>query len=272
MERRFVTLIRKTFLYNKGVIMNRKECNTTQLDVEKTFDRHIFHRDYFAHYLRWTHILKNARIGMNILDFGSGTGNLLEVFYRNKYKCEEYLGLEYRKSTVYDANVKYAAVDWARFKECDLTVKDLVVESLDKKGWDMIVCFEVAEHIGKHNVKEFLLNIKNNMTIDKTKLYLSTPIYDASVGPAANHVINGVIGEMTYSELESHLLEAGLKITKTYGTFASMRDYDYLLNDWQKQMYEHLREYYDVNLVSVMMAPMFPKNSRNCLWVCERTC
>ena len=60
--------------------------NTTQLNPETTFERHVFHRDQFAHYLRWSHILKIAKIGMNILDVGCGSGNLLEVFYRNKRK------------------------------------------------------------------------------------------------------------------------------------------------------------------------------------------
>ena len=63
-----------------------KEYNITQLSPDVTFEKHVFHRDQFAHYLRWTHVLKRAKIGMNILDFGCGTGNLAEVLYRNRYK------------------------------------------------------------------------------------------------------------------------------------------------------------------------------------------
>ena len=42
------------------------------------------------------------------------------------------------------------------------------------------------------------------------------------------------------------------------------------MNDWQKNMFEELGKYYDTNLMSVLMAPMFPEQSRNCLWVLRR--
>ncbi len=245
--------------------------NTTQLDPDKTFERHVYHRDQFAHYLRWTHILKNARIGMNILDWGSGTGNLLQVFYRNRYKCEEYLGLEYRANVVQKANIEFMQVDWARFEQQDLTVPDLIREPLNKKGWDMIVSFEVAEHVGKDKVDQFLKNLYNNMTPGKTTAYLSTPVYDPRVGAAANHIIGGTIGEMTYKDFKERLERAGFTIEKNYGTFASQRDYTYLLNDWQKQMYAKLSEYYNTDLLSNIMAPFFPEQSRNVLWVCKRS-
>lgn len=239
--------------------------NTTQLSPDITFERHVFHRDQFAHYLRWTHVLKNAKIGMNILDVGAGTGNLLEVFYRNKFKGKEYLGLEYRNLTVAKNNLKFADVDWAYFQQCDITTPNLIKKPKDDLGWDIITCFEVLEHVGKANVEQVLTNIYNNMS-NKTICYISTPCYDPSVGPAANHVVNGVIGEMTYNELKEKLLKVGFKIKKVYGTFASIKDYEYLLNDWQRKMFDNLKEYYDTNLLSVIMAPFFPEHSRNCLW------
>ncbi len=62
-----------------------KRYNTTDLDPVSTFERHVFHRDQFAHYLRWSHIVKEAKIGETVVDFGCGKGNMLEVFYRNKF-------------------------------------------------------------------------------------------------------------------------------------------------------------------------------------------
>lgn len=245
--------------------------NTTQLNPDTNFERHVYHRDQFAHYLRWTHILKIAKIGQNILDFGSGSGNLLEVFYRNKFKCREYLGLEYRKKTVELANSKFKMIPWAKFEQCDLTASIDSSKSfrMPKSGaWDYIVSFEVIEHIGKKNVPAFLKNAYSLMS-DKTRFILSTPIYDPKVGPAENHIVDGVIGELTYQELQDALLKAGFKIEKTYGTFASIKDYKKDLNEWQKPMFEKLSEYYDSNLVSVIMAPFFPHKSRNCLWVCS---
>ena len=96
-------------------VKEKKKYNTTDLDPSSTFERHVFHRDQFAHYLRWTHIVKNATIGETICDFGCGKGNLLEVFYRNKFKCEKYVGLDIRKKTIENANEEYANVDWTEF-------------------------------------------------------------------------------------------------------------------------------------------------------------
>lgn len=243
--------------------------NTTQLDPNVTFKKHVYHRDQFAHYLRWTHVLKNAKIGMNILDFGSGTGNMLEVFYRNKFRGKEYLGLDYNQNSINKAKIKFAALSWSEFRQEDLTKSNLKFETKDKLGWDIITSFEVVEHVGKENVDKYLQNIYNNMS-NKTTLYLSTPCYDPYVGPAANHIVNGVIGELTYNEMKNKLEENGFKIIKNYGTFASIKDYQYSLNNWQKEMFENLREYYDTNLLSVIMAPFFPDKSRNCLWVCKK--
>jgi hypothetical protein len=39
------------------------------------------------------------------------------------------------------------------------------------------------------------------------------------------------------------------------------------MNDWQKQYFETVSEYFDTNILSNLMAPMFPAESRNCLWV-----
>ncbi|NJR41603.1 MAG: hypothetical protein HC767_01975, partial [Akkermansiaceae bacterium] len=60
------------------------------------------------------------------------------------------------------------------------------------------------------------------------------------------------------------ILEKYFKIEKVYGTFASIKDYKNDLNDWQLKMFEFLYEYYDYNLLSVIMAPFFPMKSRNC--------
>ena len=38
----------------------------------------------------------------------------------------------------------------------------------------------------------------------------------------------------------------------------------------EKEMFEALKEYYDSNLLSNMMAPFFPEHSRNTLWVLKR--
>lgn len=245
--------------------------NTTDLDPVTTFERHVFHRDQFAHYLRWTHILKEAKIGETIVDFGCGKGNMLEVFYRNKFKCKKYIGIDIRKQTIEAAKEKFQPVDWAEFY-----ADDLIFPSIDYTQFqgDKVCSFEVAEHVGKQNIDAFLINMRNCGSENAT-YYISTPNYDEKVGAAGNHTYDSgdgrgvAIHEFEHNELQSHI-EKYFTIEKKYGTFASIKDYKHLLNEWQQKMFDSLKEYYDSNLVSVIMAPFFPEQSRNTLWILKR--
>jgi 2-polyprenyl-3-methyl-5-hydroxy-6-metoxy-1,4-benzoquinol methylase len=238
-----------------------KNYNCTHLDPEKTFERHVYHRDQFAHYLRWTHILKKLKIGLNILDWGCGPGSLLEVIYRNRFKANEYLGLEYRDSMVKKNRVKYDNVDWAKFTQQDLIKQDFNYGN----KWDIIVSFEVLEHVGKENIDKFMVNIHKHCN-EKTQIFISTPIYDPIVGAAQNHIINNVIGELTYKEMEELIIRNNFSIVNKWGTFASIKDYKPHLNEWQQKMYNNLKDYFDSNILSNLMAPFFPEYARNTLW------
>lgn len=252
--------------------MSSKNYNTTDLDPQTTFERHVFHRDQFAHYLRWTHILKEAKIGETIVDFGCGKGNLLEVFYRNKFKCKRYVGIDIRKQTIKLASDKFGNVDWAEFMTDDLIHPKLKYGTFQA---DRVCSFEVAEHVGKNNIKKFLANFKLCGKPGAT-YYLSTPNFDPNVGAAGNHTYDSGDGkgtrvqEFDHFELQKHILAAGFKIEKKFGTFASVRDYKPLMNTWQKQMFNALKEYYDSNLISNLMAPLFPEQSRNTMWVLKQ--
>lgn len=244
----------------------KKIYNKTQLTPQQEFERHIYHRDQFAHYLRWTHILKIAKIGQTILDFGCGSGEMLEVFYRNKFRPKQYLGLDIRKQTIDENNEKFSKLDFAEFRQCDLCQDELDLG----QTFDIITCFEVIEHIGHENADAFLDNIAYHCGPD-TRVYLSTPNYDPKVGAANNHMLGSgpdkEIGEWDHFELQEKLSEY-FDIEAKYGTFASMKDYKEDLTGWKKEMFEALKGYYDVTLISNIMAPLVPaEHARNCLWV-----
>lgn len=250
-----------------------KNYNVTDLDPQTTFERHVFHRDQFAHYLRWSHILKESKVNKeSILDFGCGKGNLLEVLYRNKFKAKYYTGIDIRKQTINQAKEKFNGVKWASFI-CD----DLCNPKTDfsKIKADKVCSFEVIEHVGKNRAQIFLNNFKSCGHKDSV-YYLSTPNFDEKVGAAGNHTYDSGDGlgiqiqEFEHSELEKLILKSGFIVVKKYGTFASISDYKHLLNDWQKKMFNYLKEYYDTNILSCLMAPMFPEQSRNTLWILKQ--
>lgn len=236
--------------------------NKTQLTPQKEFEKHIYHRDQFAHYFRWTHVLKNAKIGQTILDMGCGSGEMLELFYKNKYRPGVYIGLDIRDQTIAKNNEKFKNLDFAGFAALDLCQPF----NLDAT-FDIITCFEVIEHIGHENIDAFLSNIVTHAN-KYTKIFISTPNYDPEVGAAENHLLgpNKEIGEWDHFELQA-VLEKYFVIENKYGTFASIKDYKHLLNDWQQKMFDKLSEYYDTCLLSNLMAPFFPEQSRNTLWV-----
>lgn len=244
--------------------MAKESYNKTQLTPQKEFERHIYHRDQFAHYLRWSHVLKNAKIGQTILDFGCGSGEMLELFYRNKYRPKQYLGLEIREKQVEENKEKFGKLDFAEFRQQDLCQPELDLG----QTFDIITCFEVMEHIGHKNADVFLDNIAYHCD-ENTTVYLSTPNYDPQVGAAENHILGAEreVGEWDHFELQEKLSQF-FNIEAKYGTFASIKDYKEDLTGWRKEAFEELRKYYDTNLLSNMMAPMVPaEHARNCLWV-----
>jgi len=237
--------------------------NTTQLNTFDDLDKFIQHRDWYAHLNRFSYVSKIHKIGQNVLDFGCGDANLLESLYRNKHRCNKYLGLDIRKKIIESNQQQWNIVKWAEFKN-----EDLVRGKFDYGNvWDLIISFEVIEHIGKENADLFLQNILKHMN-ENTILLLSTPCYNGK-DCAQNHMIDGKVGEFTYSEMKQ-LLEKYFIIEKNYGTFASIADYKDCLNDWQLKYFEASKEFFDTNMLATIMAPLIPEHSRNCLWVCKR--
>jgi 2-polyprenyl-3-methyl-5-hydroxy-6-metoxy-1,4-benzoquinol methylase len=234
--------------------------NTTQLDPDTAFERHIFHRDMFAHYLRWTHVLKEIGTkrfdDVKVLDFGCGTGNLYEVLYRNRCSPKRYLGADVRAKTI-EANK-------TKFLKAEFVAADLAGDVDFGTDWDYITSFEVAEHVRKENVGKFLSNIAKCCN-ENTLVMISTPVFDPAVGAADNHIIDGVVGELTFAEMKEHM-EKLFDIENVYGTFASKKAIYPVLTDAERTVYDTFSKYYNSELMSVIFAPNHPEQSRNCMW------
>ena len=228
---------------------------------EREFENHVYHRDQFAHYLWWTHVLKVIPPKATIMDVGCGSGEMVKIMYHNRRVPWQYIGIDVRTKTIQHNQEVFTMLKWASFKNLDFCKPQ---KSLGK--FDFVTCFEVIEHLGKQNGDQFLANIVSNMD-SHSVLLLSTPCYNG-IDVADNHIIQGKVGEYTFKELK-YELEKFFKIEKVWGTFASQKDYMEKLTPEQEKIWQQLSEYYDSNLISVLFAPLFPEQSRNCLWQCR---
>ena len=75
---------------------------------------------------------------------------------------------------------------------------------------------------------------------------------------------------MTYEMMEGLLKTGEFDIIHRYGTFASQKEIEPVLYETGSNdltiAYEYLKDYYDSNILSCFLAPLFPKYSRNVLW------
>lgn len=235
-----------------------KMINKTQLDICKAEEREIVHRDYIAHCLRWTHILKNADVGETILDIGCGDAPLAMTFYSNKFKPSLYVGVDIRKSVIEKNQQKKFNFDT---KFLCLNVLDQF-DSIPDEKYSILACLEMIEHIEAIAAHELLKKLAARIQPGAI-LYVSTPCYNQK-DKAANHV-----HEFTFKELRD-ILDELFVIESVNGTFISQKDFYEVASFDHVKVFEELKRYYDSNLCSILLAPLYPHRSRNCIWTLRK--
>jgi 2-polyprenyl-3-methyl-5-hydroxy-6-metoxy-1,4-benzoquinol methylase len=256
----------------------KKLHDITELSIEQAVLKGgRYHSDYFAHLLRWSHVLKKFPRGASICDVGCGVGELAWILYKNLRAPSFYLGIDISKGKMKSAREKFDKIPWAYFKEGDVSDSSWNADLFTKAAlgilspnppFNFVTSFEVLEHVGKPRVRSFLRNLAD-LGDNETTFMLSTPNFDPRVGAAQNHIYGGIINEWDHQELWETLCER-FTIIKKFGTFASQRDYKDLIIGETKILWEALHEYHQPSVLSVMFAPLFPERARNCLWVMKK--
>jgi 2-polyprenyl-3-methyl-5-hydroxy-6-metoxy-1,4-benzoquinol methylase len=244
----------------------KKAVDTTYLSLDTAEERGFIHRDYIAHCMRWSHVVREITVKRNyeraiLLDVGCGRElPLAKLLYSSRLHPRQYVGVDY-------GPVEDAAMEVFHTGKFPLTVYertdfcDLIPENFPDGQPNWVTCFEVLEHVEPEHMVRMLKHLKTLVTKD-ARLFFSTPCYNHQ-DLAANHV-----SEITYEALGAVFSALGFHVNGVWGTFASIRDYEQGLSTRgiSPELFNSLRGYYDVNFLSCVFAPLFPAQSRNCLW------
>ncbi len=248
----------KTSKERKGIDKDRR-FDKTQLHE----DHHgqAVHRDYAAHFFRWGFASNYSGPGKRILEIGCGQDQpFLRVLQASiGLVPESYVGVDL--NTIKNKRKS----KWGVIKD-EFNFIDQYEELEQDKGFNtfnLVICFEVIEHMGKSDGKKLLLAASSLMSKD-AKFLLSTPVYNLR-RMAANH-----IHEYEEAELRELIEDCGLKVSKQFGTFASWNDLKKVITKQERALVEELNQYYSHDVLSCFLAPKYPLASRNIIWELER--
>lgn len=243
-----------------------KHIDKTHLSIDAAENRGFIHRDYIAHCLRWSHVMKFLGRGhfyryANILDVGCGKEvPLAKTMYSSKFVPLEgsYTGIDVNTLEMPEM-----------FRTGKFPIKligntDVCGYDFGERRFNVITCFEVLEHVEPAHSFRILNRIRSLLDPETGIAFISTPVYDPNVGAAANHV-----NEMSFEAVAYLISKAGLTVQGVYGTFASQRDIEPQIGKLGPAVfdaYQSLKTYYDSNYLATVFAPLFPRHSRNALW------
>lgn len=219
----------------------------------------LLHRDYMAHFFRWQWATKLVEKNKTkILDVGCGQDlplpRLLCGTLNNWPKL--YVGVDLNRIP------DQFNVAWSHIYDEFNFVKNGEKIKTQYGRFDLIVCFEVIEHMGKADGRRLLKQMYNLLS-PKGQVLLSTPIFSGTA--ARNH-----LHEYTVSELLKEVTCAEFKVLKRWGTFGNVKKIFKVLTDPEVTVWEALEKYYSNEALSVMFAPGHPDVCKNNLWVLSK--
>lgn len=245
-----------------------REYDTTQL--HESGHGKSLHRDYSAHFFRWSFARRFIGPKDKVLEIGCGEDKPLSKILTGGAAAhvDHYTGVDLNKlkpsgSQRLTFHGEFNFVD--RYKE------------LIKGGlFDVLVHYEVIEHMNVANGAKMLKACHACLKPGGVML-MSTPCYDG-VRHAANH-----IHEYTVPELQKATEKAGFKIEQRFGTFMDIKHIgkiapkspdakwdDEEIRKAASMLKHYLSQYFDNDAISNIFGPLYPDNARNNLWVCRK--
>lgn len=247
-----------------------RDYDTTQLR-ESSHGRSL-HRDYSAHFWRWSFARRFITAKHDVLEIGCGEDRPLSKILVGGAAAHvnTYVGVDLNK-------LKPTSNQRLTFHgEFNFVDRHKELLKAKPEGFDIVVHFEVIEHMKvEHGAK--LLKACHAVLKKGGVMLMSTPCYDGK-RHAANH-----IHEYTVPELQRAAEKAGFVVEQRFGTFMDIKHIgkiDPTMNDMGahpnemgkavKIIRRGLEKYYDNDAISCIFAPLYPDHSRNNLWICRK--
>lgn len=249
----------------KEVVRDSRDYDTTQL--HEAGHGRTLHRDYSAHFFRWSFARRFIGPQDHVLEVGCGEDKPLSKILTGgaAARVNTYTGVDLNKLKP-SGSQRLTFLGEFNFVE---RYKELL--KARPGGYDVIVHLEVIEHMkvehGRNMLKAMLACLKPNGV-----MLMSTPCYDG-VRHAANH-----IHEYTVEELQKMTEKVGFVVEQRFGTFMDIKHikkskpekYTDSLMKSIRDVAVELAEYFDNDAISNIFGPLFPDHARNNLWVCRK--
>ena len=234
------------------------------------------HRDYSAHFFRWSFARRFIKTTDHVLEIGCGEEKPLSKILTGGAAAhvEQYVGVDLNKLKTSDSQRLhfYGETDFTDAKQRNAILKN-------HGPFDVCVHYEVIEHMPVEAGKKLLKAAFEALKPGGIML-MSTPCYDGK-RHAANH-----IHEYTVDELQKATEKAGFVVERRFGTFMDIKHvkkvkkFDQLPKDLVTDdneihqaicvVSDLLGEYFDNDAISNIFGPLFPDHARNNLWVCRK--
>lgn len=244
------------------------EFDTTSLRANGGAARTL-HRDYSAHFFRWSFARRLIKKTDHVLDLGCGVDQPLKrVLFESASGplAASYTGVDLNPLKA--SGNQHVMILGGRDFTDPKVAKEIMVHHTPGQGFDVVVHFEIIEHMPVDAGVRLLKHCYNALRPGGLMI-MSTPVYDGK-HHAANH-----IHEYTVPELQALVEKAGFRIEQRFGTFMDVKHIGKAIPqggelEAVRIVKRALEQYFDNDALSNIFGPLYPDHARNCIWICRK--
>ena len=245
----------------KEVVRDQRDFDQTQLKMAG--HGRTLHRDYSAHFFRWSFARNFINAKQTVLEVGCGEEKPLSKILTGgaAASVKKYVGVDLNKLKPSNSQRLDFIGEFNFTKDYKKLIKD-------HGQFDVVVHLEVIEHMKVIHGRKLLKGAYECLKPGGVMI-MSTPCYDGR-RHAANH-----IHEYTVPELQKETEKAGFTVERRFGTFMDIKhigkdETERCSTKAIKEVHKALKEYYDKDALSNIFGPLYPDHSRNNVWICRK--